>query len=113
LGSTRFASLCLLSATKNPDVRAVIALSPGEYLQPDVKIKNVVKDIHQQVFVGTTPRELPYLQQMFANATNGNITLFTPDKNTNFQGSALLDDSNPSSNEYWFALMMFFKKIEE
>jgi len=111
LGSTRCASLCLLSARGNNDVRAVIALSPGEYFQPAIKISDEIKNIEQQVFVAATPGEFPYVKQMFT-AGRENITLFRPEKNTGFHGSAVLGDLNPSYSEYWFALMMFFKKLD-
>lgn len=114
LGSARCASLCLLSAKGNHDVKAVIALSPGEYLQPEIKVSEVVKAIDQQVFVCASGSEFPYIQKMFfGEGTRNNITLFKPQKNTAFHGSAVLDDANPTNSEYWFALMMFFKKLEE
>jgi len=111
-GSTRSASLCLLSAGGNPDVKAVIALSPGEYFQPSLKISDAVKTIDKLVFASATQSEFPYLQQMFAGTELSNITLFKPEKNSGYRGSAALDDSNPASSEYWFALMMFFKKLD-
>lgn len=113
VGSTRCASLCLLIASRNPDVSAVIALSPGEYFQPALKIRNIVKELKQQVFVCSNQNEYPYLQQMFSDAPADIVTLFRPDKITNFRGAALLQSTNPTSGEYWFALTMFFKKLEE
>jgi hypothetical protein len=111
LGSARSASLCLLSANDNPQVKAIIALSPGEYFQPGTKVSEVVKKINQQVFASATKSEYPYLQQMFAGLQNEKVTLFKPETGSGVRGSAALYDSNPSSAEYWFALMMFFKKL--
>lgn len=111
-GSGRLASLCLLSARKNNNVKAVIALSPGEYFQPGISIRDAVNDISQQVFVCSSEKELPYIKEMFfKEGTRSNITLFKPEKSATLHGSAVLDESNPSGSEYWFALMMFFKNL--
>lgn len=112
-GSTRCASLCLASAGKYRNIRAIIALSPGEYFQPVVRISDAVKELTQPVFVASSPREYPYIQQMFAGADSNNVTLFMAGKNSDFHGSALLSESNPAGNEYWFALTMFFRKLDK
>jgi pimeloyl-ACP methyl ester carboxylesterase len=111
LGSYYSASLCLLTAADNPLVKAVIALSPGEYFQPQVSVEEAVQKITQQVFVSATQTEYPYLQKMLADLPVDRLTLFKPEKGTALQGTRAFGSSNASSGEYWFALMMFFKKL--
>jgi|WetSurSiteA1Bulk_404760.scaffolds.fasta_scaffold13153_3 dienelactone hydrolase len=111
LGSSYSASLCLLAAGGNPLVRAVIALSPGEYFQPVLNVREEVKKIKQQVLVCATQVEYPYLQKMLAGIPTEQLTLFKPEKSKGVRGTGALCSSNTGNGEYWFALMMFFKKL--
>jgi pimeloyl-ACP methyl ester carboxylesterase len=111
MGSSYSASLCLLVTAENPAVKAVIALSPGEYFLPVKSVSEEVKKIRQQVFVSSTLTEFPYLQTMLSGIPAENVTLFKPTKDKGVRGSAALCHSNPDHAEYWFALMMFFKKL--
>jgi dienelactone hydrolase len=111
LGSSCSASLCLLTAAGNPSVKAVIALSPGEYFQPAMTVREEVKKIDQQVFVSATQGEYPYLQNMLAGIPADRLTLFKPEKSKGIRGTGAFCSSNAGNSEYWFALMMFFKKI--
>ena len=111
MGSSFSASLCLLAAAGNPLVKAVIALSPGEYFQPVVKVGEQVNRITQQVFVSATQSEYPYLKKMLAGMPAEHLTLFKPEKGKGIRGSGALCKANSDNDEYWFALMMFFKKI--
>jgi pimeloyl-ACP methyl ester carboxylesterase len=111
LGSSYSASLCLLLAAGNPLVKAVIALSPGEYFQPQITIKDEVMKVSQQVFVCATQVEYPYLQKMLSGMPAQQLTLFKPEKSKGIRGTGAFYSSNAGSSEYWFALMMFFKKL--
>ncbi len=111
LGSSYSASLCLLTAAGNPSVKAVIALSPGEYFQPLMQVGEEVKKISQQVLVCSTQSEYPYIQKMLSGIPDGKLTLFKPEKSKGMRGSGAFASSNAGSGEYWFALMMFFKKL--
>jgi hypothetical protein len=48
---------------------------------------------------------------MLADMPVDRLTLFKPEKGTALQGTRAFGSSNASSGEYWFALMMFFKKL--
>jgi len=111
LGSSYSASLCLLIATGNTQVKAVVALSPGEYFQPLKTIAGELQKINQQVFVSSTQTDYPYLQKMLSGMSPERLTLFKPAKGKGIRGSGAFYRSNENSGEYWFALMMFFKKI--
>jgi hypothetical protein len=112
LGSTYSASLCLITATQNPSVKAIIALNPGEYFLPHKTISEEVKKLNQPVFVSSTQTEFPYVQKMLAAMPSDHVTLFKPEKGKGIRGPGAFYKSNPNNGEYWFALMMFFKKIE-
>jgi pimeloyl-ACP methyl ester carboxylesterase len=112
LGSSYSASLCLLAAAGNPLVKAVIALSPGEYFQPLMNVGEKVRKINQEVFVSATQSEYPYVQKMLSGMPPDRLTLFKPQKGKGIRGTGAFYSSNESNGEYWFALMMFFKKLE-
>lgn len=111
LGSSYSASLCLLAAADIPTIKAVIALSPGEYFQPQMNVGDHLRGIEQQVFVSATQTDYTYLQKMLSGIPADCLTLFKPEKNKGTRGTGALSGNSPASSEYWFALMMFFKKI--
>jgi pimeloyl-ACP methyl ester carboxylesterase len=111
LGSSYSASLCLLAAAGNPLVKAVIAISPGEYFQPLMTMGEEVRKVNQQVFVCATQTEYPYLQKMLAGMPAEQLMLFKPEKSKGIRGTGAFCHSYENNGEYWFALMMFFKKL--
>jgi dienelactone hydrolase len=111
LGSCNSASLCLLEATSDPQIKAVVALSPGEYFEPVKNMGREVARITIPVFISATLKEYPYLLKMFSAAPSDKITLFKPEKSQGARGTEALSASNQSNSEYWFALLMFFKKL--
>jgi hypothetical protein len=112
LGSTSSASLCLLASIGNPLVKAVIALSPGEYFQPLMRISNEVGKINSPVFAYSCQQEYPYILTMLSALPSDQLTLFKPEDDNGKSGIRAIQSSNRNSNEFWFALAMFFKKLE-
>jgi pimeloyl-ACP methyl ester carboxylesterase len=111
LGSSYSASLCLLIAAVNPQVKAVIALNPGEYFQPFKIVAKELQKINRQVFISATQADYPYLQKMVAGIPPECLTIFKPEKGKAIRGAGAFYSSNENNGEYWFALMMLFKKL--
>lgn len=111
LGSCYSASLCILAARNNPGVSAVVALSPGEYFQPAINMTSEMAGIDKPVFVTASHQEYSYLQQMMSQGQPDRITLFRPEKGKGSQGAGALSPQEATNEEYWFALMMFFKGV--
>lgn len=111
LGSSFSASVSLLVAKNNPDVKAVIAFSPGEYFSPERTIQSEIKDLKKPVFAASSQRETSYVAELLSNVPSLNKTIFAP-KTGGEHGSKSLWNSNPNSQEYWLALTMFFSKIK-
>jgi hypothetical protein len=111
LGGSWSASLCLVEASVNIQIKAVVALSPGEYFQPKISMSDIVQKIHQPVFICGTRAEFSYLQKMAEKRPAGKLTLFQPEKGKGVHGAAALAGKDITRDEYWFALMMFFKKL--
>lgn len=109
-GSSFSASLCLLIAKNNPDVKAVIAFSPGEFFGPKLIIQNEIKNFDKPVFAASSFRESPYVDTLLLDVSSSNKTIFAPKKGGE-HGSKSLWRCNPNNQEYWLALTMFFSKI--
>ncbi len=111
-GSSYSASLAMRIAKGNPKVKAVIAFSPGEYFQPDIVMKDQFVGYDKNVFVACSQREYSYMNDLLVNIPNNLKTVFKPQDGAGEHGSKSLWQSCPTSKEYWLALLMYFKKID-
>ena len=110
-GSGVNASLSLKLAKENEHVRAVIALSPGEYFQPQISIQDTITGIRKPVFVSSSLNELPYVQTLVSGINEDYLTLFEPKLGEGARGSASLTNKTENHSEYWLALLLFFKEL--
>jgi dienelactone hydrolase len=111
-GSSFSASLCLLVATNNHDVKAVIAFSPGEYFVDQMTVKDKLSDLKKPIFITSSKRENPFVTDLVSLVPSSFKTVFEPKDGPGEHGSKSLWKSNPNNTEYWFALTMFFSKIK-
>ncbi|PKP23145.1 MAG: hypothetical protein CVU05_00660 [Bacteroidetes bacterium HGW-Bacteroidetes-21] len=111
-GSSYSASLCLKNARSNDKVKAVVAFSPGEYFQPKLILKDFLTGFDKPVFVACSQREYTYMTDLLAGIPDNKKSVFKPQDGPGEHGSKALWKENPSSNEYWLALLLFFKTIE-
>ena len=110
-GSGANGSLSLKIALANKDVRAVVALSPGEYFMPEVKIQDVISDLKKPVFITSSKAELPYVSQLASGIEQDYVTLFEPKQGDGDRGTRSFSAAYEFNNEYWIALMLFFKDL--
>lgn len=111
-GSSYSASLAMKAAKGNSKVKAVIAFSPGEYFQPDMTIKDHLFNYDKQIFVACSQREYSYINDLLSEVPNDLKILFKPQEGAGEHGSKSLWLNCSSNKEYWLALLMFFKKID-
>jgi len=112
VGSSYSASLCMVIGNNNPHVQAVIAFSPGEFFGDDLRIEKELDTFRIPLFVTGTETELPYITQMLQNiSTQENITFFKPSVPPGQHGSMALWEKNPTKDEYWLALLLFFNSL--
>jgi pimeloyl-ACP methyl ester carboxylesterase len=113
VGSSYSASLCMVIGNKNPHVKAVIAFSPGEFFGDDLRLEQELDTFRIPLFVTGTETELPYIGQMLQKiSTQDNITLFRPGTPPGQHGSMALWEKNPTKDEYWLALLVFFNSLK-
>lgn len=113
MGSSYSASLALALATKNPQVAAVIALSPGEYFDANFSVRDTLTYLTIPLWIGGTKDELPYLKILTSKVDARYLTLFSPMQGNGKHGSLALWADNPTKDEYWFSLLLFFNQIKE
>jgi dienelactone hydrolase len=105
------ASLSLKVAAEDDSVRAVVALSPGEYFQPELSIQDTIASLSKPAFVASSKMEFPYVSQLVSSVNVQYVTLFQPQLGEGKRGSAALSSDNENQSEYWFALLLFFKEL--
>ena len=110
-GSGANGSLSLKIALSNTDVKAVIALSPGEYFMPEIKIQEVISPLEKPVFITSSKAELPYVSELASGMDKDYVTLFEPKQGAGDRGTRSFSADYSNNNEYWIALMLFFKDL--
>jgi len=111
LGSGANGSLSLKIALSNSDVRAVIALSPGEYFMPEIKIQDTISNLKKPVFITSTKAEFPYVSELASGIEKDYVTLFEPKQGAGERGSGSFSVDYDYNTEYWLALILFFKDL--
>ena len=110
-GSCANGSLSLKVARENDQVRAVVALSPGEYFLPEINIQDTITHIRKPLFISSSLSEFPYVSQLVSGVDEQYVTLFEPKLGEGGRGSVSLSTDNPNHSEYWLALLLFFKDL--
>ncbi len=109
-GSASSGSLALMAGKNNENVNAVVAFSPGEYPGPENELKSILANYPKPVFVAVTSEELPYLSDIEGFPGNNRL-LFKPTTGKGLRGTRALLKENPTRDEYWLSLLLFFKSL--
>jgi pimeloyl-ACP methyl ester carboxylesterase len=110
-GSGANGSLSLKIAAENEHVRAVVALSPGEYFMPGLKIQDTIKGLEKPVFITSSKAEIPYVSELASGLEEDYLTLFEPKRGEGNRGTESLSENNEDNTEYWVALILFFRDL--
>lgn len=110
-GSGANGSLSLLTAGGNDNVRAVVALSPGEYFLPGINIQDTIRDLRKPVLITSSKTEFPYVTALASQVDENYLTLFEPQLGQGGRGTRSLTEENQENSEYWLALLLFFKDL--
>lgn len=105
-GSSYSSSLALKIAAVNPNVKSVIAFSPGEYFPDKHYIGNSIKGLSKPMFVTCTEKESGAAGKLMDVTDQSKLTFFYPEsKGTH--GSKALWSSDPANAVYWAAVTEF------
>jgi hypothetical protein len=110
-GSASSASLALIEGKTNEHVKAIIAFSPGEYFRPVLDMRSFLAGYPKKVFVGCTDQEFVYVQEMFSEIDGKNKIIFRPEFGHGVRGTSSLLRENPTRDEYWLSLLVYFKSL--
>ena len=111
MGSGISASLCMMIATGNPDVRAVIAFSPGEYFQPRFLVQNEIDGFDKPLLVVSSSSELPYVERITGSIQDAQKKIIVTSDTEDNRGIKILEKSTVPNDDCWFELLLFFKGI--
>lgn len=111
LGSGANGSLCLKMGSENDNVKAVIALSPGEYFLPELNIQEIASNLEKPALITSSKSEFPYATQLSSGIPEQYLTLYEPELGDGGRGSRALTVENPYYSEYWLAMILFFKDL--
>jgi len=110
-GSGANGSLSLKIALANDQVKAVVALSPGEYFRSEIKIQDAISTLEKPVFITSGKAEFPYVAELASGIDKEFLTLFEPVQGDGQRGSRSLSVDYENNTEYWIALIYFFKDL--
>jgi dienelactone hydrolase len=112
-GSSFSASLCMIVGKNNEKVDAVVAFSPGEYFEPEISVKNEIRNFNKPLFVSSSRTEYSYVVELLSEIPDNIKTIYKHSDGNKVHGAKALWDSNKTSRECWLELTMFFGKIKE
>jgi len=110
-GSGANGSLGLKIAAESDHVRAAVALSPGEYFLPALKIQDTITGLKKPVFITASKAEIPYVSELASGIEEDYLTLFEPEQGEGHRGSESLSENYDDNTEYWVALLLFFRDL--
>lgn len=110
-GSGANASLSLEMAVSNENVRAVVALSPGEYFMPEINVQDTIVHLKKPVFITSSQFEFPYVSKLASGIEKDYLALFEPKLGPGDRGTASFSADYEFNTEYWLSLILFFKDL--
>ncbi len=110
-GSCANGSLSLKIALSDSLVRAVVAVSPGEYFMPEIKIQDAISNLEKPVFITSSKTEYPYVSELASGMDANYVTLFEPKQGAGKRGTQSFSVDYEYNTEYWLALILFFKDL--
>ena len=110
-GSGANGSLSLKIALSDSIVRAVVALSPGEYFMPEIKIQDIISPLEKPVFITSSKAEFPYVSELASGINKDYVSLFEPKQGEGERGTGSFSVDYEYNTEYWIALILFFKDL--
>lgn len=111
-GSSYSASLALKLATEMPQIKAVVAFSPGEYFGKGLDVANTVKGLSKPVFIACGADEKKYTDPIANAIPSAKKIYFAPPKG-GAHGSKSLLKGTEGETEYWIQMINFIQKVKK
>jgi dienelactone hydrolase len=112
-GSSYSSTLALYIAISNPNVKAVISFSPGDYFQDEKgSLQTLLMGFTKPMFVTSSREEAGETTVLLSQMKlSPDQTQFIPDS-SGFHGSRALWRTSENNEEYWAAITAFLKKLD-
>lgn len=111
-GSSYSASLAIKLGSEMPQVKAVIAFSPGEYFGKDLDVANTAKSLTKPTFIACGSDEKKYTDEI-ANAVRSKKKIYFAPGKGGAHGSACLDKKTEGETEYWIQMINFLQTVKK
>jgi len=110
-GSSFSSSLALLEGLDNPNIKAIVAFSPGDYFDNAApSLSTVFSNIKIPYLVTSSKQEAATLSALIGNSkSTKHQSQFIPESN-GFHGSRALWEGQEGAEEYWKAITQFLAK---
>lgn len=109
VGSSYSAALGLKVAKENPNVKAILSFSPGEYFGNKLALGKTIAGLDKPTFITSSKSEVPTAKPLADVVAKNKITHFIP-QSDGAHGSRVLWSEQPFSAEYWAAVDAFLEK---
>lgn len=111
LGSSFSGSLCLKVAKDRPDIKAVIAYSPGEFFS-SFSLADYISGLTTPTYIACGRSEYSYIADIAKNVTATDKVLFRPENSNGEHGAKALWWNSNANEEYWLSLLFFLKDFK-
>lgn len=111
-GSSYSASLALKLASEMPQVKAVIAFSPGEYFGKELDVAAAAKNLSKPTFIACGSDEKKYTDAI-ANAVQSQKKIYFAPPKGGAHGSKSLDKGTDGETEYWIQMINFIQTVKK
>jgi len=111
-GSSYSASLALKLGAEMPQVKAVIAFSPGEYFGKDLDVAQAASQLTKPTFIACSADEKKYTDKI-ANAVRSDKKIYFVPAKGGAHGSKSLEKGSEGETEYWIQLINFIQTVKK
>lgn len=111
-GSSYSASLALKLAKEMPEVKGVIAFSPGEFFENKLNVQQTVTGLSKPTFVTCAASEKKWVTELVSGIPKGKFILYTPAKGGAHGSAGLLKDTEGQA-ECWIQLINFIQTLKK
>ncbi|TNE54256.1 MAG: hypothetical protein EP338_08825 [Bacteroidetes bacterium] len=114
LGSSYSADLVIYQGIKNPKVKAIIAFSPGNYIQQEKgDLRKVLDSLDKPLFVSSSKDEIASQELLLKRLKHSRKLVHHKPTVDGQHGSKALWSTHEGHQEYWKALKQFLNHVKK
>jgi|SRR5271166_6583767 len=112
-GSSYSAALVFVVAAKHPEISAVLAFSPAEYLNHKTMVRDAAREVHAYVFIDSASiaEEIGNAKAIYDAIPGSHKTQFIPKHSVHGSSTLLVLKDPDGANENWAAVTAFLRSL--